>query len=156
MLFIIFALWVVFNGRFTVETALLGIVISAMLFLFICKYMGYSPDTDKKMARHFLRGLRYAAILIWETAVSNMYVSRIVFSKKIEVRPQMVFFRTHLKTTAARVMLANSITLTPGTLTLVLNDDLLCVHCLNSDLATDIDKSIFVRQLEKFESPERK
>ena len=152
MLFIIFALWIVFNGGFTLETVLLGVAISVSLFLFICRFMGYSPDTDVKIARNFFRALRYAALIIWETVKANLYVSRIVYSRKIEIRPQMVFFKTRLKTTAARVMLANSITLTPGTLTIVLNEDLLCVHCLNHDLATDIDKSVFMRQLEKFEA----
>ena len=155
MLLIIFALWIIFNGRITVETTLLGVFISAALFFFICRFMGYSPDTDKKIARHFLRGLCYAGVLIWETAVSNLYVSKIVYSKRVEIRPQMVFFRTKLKTTAARVMLANSITLTPGTLTVVLTDDLLCVHCLNSDLAKDVNDNVFARQLAKFESPDR-
>ena len=151
MLFIIFALWIIFNGRFTAETALSGVAISAILFLFARKYMGYSPDTDKKIARHFFRGLAYAALLIRETVKSNIYVSKIVFSRRIEIQPQMVFFRTKLKTAAARVMLANSITLTPGTLTVVLTDDLLCVHCLNRELAADIDKTVFVKHLEKFE-----
>ena len=152
MLFIIFALWIVLNGKITLETTLLGILISSLLFFFICRYMGYSPGTDIKIARRFFRGLCYAGVLIWETAKSNLYVSKIVFSRKIEIQPQMVFFRTKLKTTAARVMLANSITLTPGTLTVVLTDDLFCVHCLNKDLAADIDKNVFSRQLAKFES----
>ena len=152
MPFILFALWIIFNGRLAMETTLLGIVISLMLFMFACRYMGYSPDTDKKMLRFLLRGLRYAAILVWETTKSNLYVSKIVYSRKISVQPQMVFFRTKLKTTAARVALANSITLTPGTLTVVLTDDLFCVHCLNSDFAVNIDKSVFVKQLEKFEN----
>lgn len=151
MLFIVLALWIILNGRFTIETTLLGVLISAALFLFTCKYLGYSPSTEKKIARHILRGLCYAAVLVWETVKANVYVSKIVFSKKIQIRPQMVFFRIKLKTTAARVMLANSITLTPGTLTVVLTDDLYCVHCLNNDLAADINKSVFVRQLEGFE-----
>ena len=151
MLFAIFILWVIFNGRFTPETLLLGAAISAMLFVFACRFLGYSPKTEKKVARFFVRGVRYALLLIYETAKSNLYVSKIVYSKKIQIRPQMVFFKTGLKTTAARVVLANSITLTPGTLTIVLNEDLLCVHCLNNDLAAGIDKSVFVKRLEKFE-----
>jgi multicomponent Na+:H+ antiporter subunit E len=151
MLFAIFILWVIFNGRVTLETILLGVAVSAALFLFACKFLGYSPKTEVKVARFFARGVRYAGILIYETAKANVYVSKIVYSRKIDIKPQMVFFKTGLKTTAARVMLANSITLTPGTLTIVLNDDLLCVHCLNSDLAGDIDKSVFVKQLERFE-----
>lgn len=154
MILIVLFLWIIFNGRLTLETIIPGCVVSVMMFLFVCKYLGYTPDTDKKLVRFFLRGILYVATLIWETVKSNLYVSKIVYSRKVEVRPQLVFFRTDLKSVLARVVLANSITLTPGTLTVVLNDDLFCVHCLNSDLTEGINKSVFVRQLKKFEEIE--
>ena len=151
MLLVIFSLWVIFNGRVTVETMLLGAVISVGVYWFACKYLGYATGTDRKVARSLLRMLRYAAVLVWEIVKANVQVSKIIYSKKPEVQPQIVFFRSHLKSTAARVVLANSITLTPGTLTVVLNDDLFCVHSLNGSLAGGIDSSVFVTQLSQIE-----
>ncbi|MCL1834614.1 MAG: Na+/H+ antiporter subunit E [Oscillospiraceae bacterium] len=153
MLLIIFILWVIFNGRLTPETALPGVAISAALFWFAYKYMNYKPGNDIKIVRFFLRGLRYAGVVFLETVKSNIYVTKIVFSRKINIDPQMVFFKTSLRTEAARVVLANSITLTPGTLTVVLTDGIFCVHCLKSDLSEGIDKSLFVEQLRRFETP---
>ena len=151
MIVVLFILWIIFYGRFSTETVLLGAVVCSALYVFLWKFLGYSPSTDRKIVRFLLRGIHYTAVLIWETGKANLYVSKLVYSRKIEIRPQMVFFRTKLKSTAARVALANSITLTPGTLTIVLTDDLFCVHCLNSDLAEDLSGSVFVKLLEKFE-----
>ena len=148
---VIFLLWVIFNARLTTEIILTGLVISAAMFWVARKYLGYAPDTGKKFVRFFLWGLRYVAVLIWETVKSNLYVSKTVYSRNISIQPRIVFFKTNLKSVVARVVLANSITLTPGTLTVVLNDGLFCVHCLDSSFAEGIDKSIFAKQLVKID-----
>ena len=150
MLLVIFSLWIIFNGRVTPETALLGMVISTALYWFACKYLKYTPGFDRKFARLIIHVFTYAAVLVRETLKSNWQVTKIIYSKK-EIHPQIIFFRTSLASAVARVVLANSITLTPGTLTVVLNDDLFCVHCLNGDLAQGIEQSVFVRRLAQFE-----
>lgn len=67
----------------------------------------------------------------------------------------MVKFKTNLKTRPGRILLANSITLTPGTITVSLSDDEYVVHCLDKSLAQGIDSSIFVELLEKMEEKNR-
>ena len=74
-----------------------------------------------------------------------------IYSAKYEPEPAIVHFKTNLRTTFARVLLANSITLTPGTITVSLEDDIYTVHCLDKELAKDIDSSIFVKLLERIE-----
>ena len=74
-----------------------------------------------------------------------------IYSAKYELEPAVVHFRTDLQTTFARVLLANSITLTPGTITVSLEDDLYTVHCLDKQLAQGIDSSVFVKLLERIE-----
>ena len=66
----------------------------------------------------------------------------------------LVRFRTTLRTRVARVLLANSITLTPGTITVTLEGDELTVHCLDKTLAEGLSDGIFVRELEKLERME--
>ena len=65
--------------------------------------------------------------------------------------PCLIRFRTDLGTEAARVALANSITLTPGTITVSLDGDGLLVHALDRDMARGLDESVFVRQLRRME-----
>jgi multicomponent Na+:H+ antiporter subunit E len=67
--------------------------------------------------------------------VFNMYVASFRVLWKIirgDIEPRVVHFRTHLKTDIARVVLSSSITLTPGTITLDLDDDHLVVHWLDA------------------------
>ena len=137
--------------RLSIEVAIIGLLISIAVYKFACSHMRYKPATDIKILRKLLLGLCYVLILVRETAKANASVFRIVFKRVIEVEPRLVYFRTKLKTNVARVALANSITLTPGTITVALNDDLFCVYCMNSKIAEGIENSTFSQQLQKFE-----
>lgn len=75
-----------------------------------------------------------------------------ILSPKFKNEPVIVQFRTDLKSKMARVLLANSITLTPGTITVSLEDDVYTVHCLDKRLAEGMDTSVFVRLLRKLEA----
>ena len=151
MFFLYLLLWLIFSKQLSIEVVTTGIIISAVVYRFACVHMRYKPATDRKLLRNMLRGIRYAFILIWETSKANVAVFRIVFSRTIEIEPRIIYFRTKLRTNVARVALANSITLTPGTITVALNDDLFCVHCLSGKIAEGIENSVFVRELLKFE-----
>lgn len=153
MFFIYLLLWLLFCSKVTLETVLIGSLIAGLVYWFSCRHMRYRPENDVKILRNFWKGLLYILTLVLETIKSNIAVSKIVYSPTIDLEPQIVFFRTDLKSNAAKVMLANSITLTPGTITVALNDDLLCVHALSADMAEGLADSVFVQQLRGFEEP---
>ena len=73
-------------------------------------------------------------------------------SSKYDVEPAVVKFKSSLKSERARVALANSITLTPGTVTVRLQFDEFTVHCLDKSLAEGLNDSIFVKLLERIEA----
>ena len=151
MFFICLAAWYLFCGRITVENTLIGIAVSYAVYCFACHHLRYDPDTDVKLAKNLPRALRYAIILVWETLKANLAVIEIVYSPKIELQPELVFFRSPLKSQLARVVLANSITLTPGTITVALADDIFCVHSLNEAMGVGLGDSVFVHELLGFE-----
>ena len=151
MFIALFLFWLVFNGRFTVEIAVFGLVLSAAILWFMCKFMDYSLEKDFRIVRKSLWMIKYVLILITEIAKANVGVLKILLSVRYEKEPVLVSFHTDLKSRAARVILANSITLTPGTITVNLMDDYYEVHCLDKSLAAGLDSSIFVKQLKKFE-----
>ena len=106
------------------------------------------------MARKLFQVLQYVFILIKEIIKANFEVIRMITSSRYEIEPAVVRFRTDLKTTPARILLANSITLTPGTITVLLEEDEYVVHCLDKSLAEGIDSSVFVSLLRKMERME--
>lgn len=151
MFIALFLFWLVFNGRFTVEIAVFGLILSAAILWFMCKFMDYSLEKDFRIVKKSLWMIKYVLILIIEIAKANVGVLKILLSVRYEKEPVLVSFHTDLKSRVARVILANSITLTPGTITVNLIDDYYEVHCLDKSLAAGLDSSVFVKQLKKFE-----
>ena len=151
MYLIFFLIWVIFNGQFTPEIAVFGLIIAGLMYAFICKFMGYKPRADIIMAKKFFYLIQYVFILVKEIVKANFAVIRMITSSRYELEPAVVRFETDLKSAPARIMLANSITLTPGTITVSLTGDEYVVHCLDKSLAEGINSSIFVTLLRRLE-----
>lgn len=151
MFFMYFAVWMIFAGDVTLEICLFGIAIAAIVFWFTCKFMDYSIEKEKKNVRKVFRFLGYIAVLIKEILMANLQAIRLILSEKEEVRPVLVHFETDIKTEAGKVLLANSITLTPGTITVELEDSGYVVHCLDEKLAPGMDQSVFVNAIRDIE-----
>ena len=96
------------------------------------------------------RLLLYALYLLKEIAKANLITLKRVYSRR-EVEPAIVTFRTPLAHEWTRVLLANSITLTPGTITLLLKDEKLTVHCLDKSDADGLEGSDMEVRIAKME-----
>ena len=151
MLLLFFLVWIIFNGRLTMEIALFGIAVAGAVFGFVCRFMEYSLKKELRFYRLMPAFAQYLYYLIKEIVFSNITVSRMILTRKEEMEPVIVHVRTSLKSEIARVILANSITLTPGTITVSLTDDKLLVHCLVKSLSEGMEDSVFVRLLQKME-----
>ena len=154
MLLLFFFAWIVFNGRITLEIVLFGAAIALAMFAFICRFMGYSPQKELHLYRRVPVFCRYVFLLVKEIVQANLTVCRMILTRREVMEPVIVRVRTGLKTEAARVLLANSITLTPGTITVSMTENELLVHCLDKSLAEGMEDSDFVRLLEKMEREE--
>lgn len=151
MLFLFFFVWLVLNGKVTVEICILGALISAALFFFICRFMDYSVKKEILLFRLFPLFIRYFWVLIEEIVKANVCVLKIITSPDEQPEPALVYFDAEFRTGIAKVMLANSITLTPGTITVSVEENHFCVHCLDKELAEGMEDSVFVELLEKME-----
>lgn len=151
MLVLFFALWLIFNGRVTGEILIFGVGISLLLFGFICKFMDYSLKKELRTYRNIWRGISYIVLLLKEIIKANYSVIHLILSPKYEIEPKLVRFKTDLKSDTSRVILADSITLTPGTITVTLEGDEYLIHCLDKDMAEGMEDSEFVHRLRAFE-----
>lgn len=151
MLLLFFLAWIIFNGRVTLEIVLFGIAISLAVFAFICKFMDFSIHREWNFYRRLPRFVQYVCVLIKEIISANLTVCRMILTRKETMEPVIVRVHTNLKTETARVILANSITLTPGTITVSMTGQELLVHCLDKTLAEGMEDSVFVKLLEKME-----
>ncbi|MDD3335411.1 MAG: Na+/H+ antiporter subunit E [Eubacteriales bacterium] len=146
---IFFAFWLVLNGRFTWEIAAFGAVLSAALYWFCVKFLEYSPKAEWKAIRKIPGMARYFFLLIKEIFKANFALMKIVYSPKKKIKPQLVTFHTPLRNPGLRSVLADSITLTPGTITVMLEDGEMTVHCLDESFAQGIEDLEFQRLLLK-------
>lgn len=151
MLLLFFCVWIIFNGTMTAEIAVIGAVIVLLMFTFICRFMDYSLRQEILLYKKSICLMHYILILGMEIMKANMAVIRLITSNSEVVEPVMVRVHTNLKSNFCRVLLANSITLTPGTITVSLDGDEYVVHCLDKSLSEGMEESVFVKMLEKLE-----
>lgn len=151
MYIIFFLLWVIFNGQLTLEIAAFGIVISAAMYIFLCKFMNYSFRKDIVILKEAPYVVQYLFVLLWEIIKANMATIRFIMAKKNKNHPVLVSFQTNLRTRTAKTILANSITLTPGTITVSLEENRYVIHCLDQSFSEGLNESSFVRLLARME-----
>lgn len=151
MYLLFFLFWVIFNGQLTFEIGMIGIFVAALLYVFICRFMGWSPKKDILMMKYTGIMFCYLFVLLWEIIKANMDTVKMIFTSRYEREPVLVTFHTTLKSPVLRVILANSITLTPGTITVSLEGDTFVVHALDKDFAEGIEDSVFVKWLQRAE-----
>lgn len=151
MVFVLFALWILFSGQITLEIVLFGIGISLVVYLFMVKMLGYNPKTEWKIFKKTGGILKFLFVFMWEVIKTSFHVLGVILSKNAEVNPRLVFFYTDLKTDLAKTALANAITLTPGTITVFCEQELFCVHALDEAAQGDVDDSKFMHMLKKLE-----
>jgi len=145
--------WVIFNGKFTLEIAIFGAGFATLIYIFAIKALGYSAKMDGKFFKNFGKILLYLAILLWEIIKANIAVMKYVFMPGAKIEPRLVYFKSGLKGNVTKTALANSITITPGTITVWTDEDedVFCVHAFDKSMAEGLDESVFVKRLKKME-----
>lgn len=149
MIFFFFLLWIIFNGRVTTELVLLGIVIAAVIFMFARNAFGYSLRLEGLIWRNLPWALVYFGNLVIEIIKAAFQVSSVIVNPKKHPDPVLVEFDSQFHTMFQNAILANSITLTPGTYTVEQSGNHFRIHCLVPAMGEGLDSSSFVRLLEK-------
>ena len=144
---LLFLLWIIWNGKVNAEIILFGAALTALVLLFAVKVLGYSLESERRFWRNSPLFLRYAAVLIKEILKASLAVAALSSAGKPD--PVIVEFHSGLPSDFQNALLANSITLTPGTFTLIQEGDRFVVHCLRREYAEGIDDSVFVELLRK-------
>lgn len=154
----LFCLWLVFNGQVTWELIILGLLISSGLAWFVQKFIAPEFTLRRQFifAKNFPAYLRFAWLLIKEITLANFAVMRLILTDKDVVVPKLATFRSKLDSKAAQVVLADCITLTPGTITVHMEDNDYLVHCLDEELEAGLIDSEFEKHLLRFEELWRK
>lgn len=142
-------LFIVLNGRVTAEIVLIGIAVAAAVTALAHRLAGWKKEEECFLIRNIPLLFLYALVLIREIIMAAFAVMQVAFSRRAHPEPVLVEFRSGFPSEIQNVLLANSITLTPGTYTLRKDGDHFVVHCLRREYADGMDSSVFVRNLRK-------
>jgi multicomponent Na+:H+ antiporter subunit E len=140
---ILSAFWFVLSGRFGLQYLIfLAASVGVVLWLNPERpFRGLDPSRGGGMAG-LLRGIpalaRYLVWLVWNIILANIEVARLILHPRMPINPALVTFETRLRDPMARVVVANTITLTPGTVTIDLEDQSFLVHALVPESAEAI------------------
>ncbi len=152
MFFLMFALWVLLNGRITAEIAILGVLICGAVYICAARATGLTVRRELQMWRRFPHAVAYLVLLVWEVLKASVSVMALTLSPRAgEVKPRMVRFHSPVDSEIGKVILANSITLTPGTITCGEAGGQFYVHALDEQYAGGMTESSFVHAIRKME-----
>lgn len=134
-----FGFFLFMSGLFDFYHLSLG-VISAFIGSLISKDLLFSTEVKRKKAKECLRFACYVPWLLYKVFLANLYIIRLAFHPKMKklIDPHIVRLKTSLKKDLSVTALANSITLTPGTITVLLHQGYLYVHAIDEKVVEDI------------------
>ena len=151
MYFVFLIIWIIFNEKFNLEILLIGLMISAAVFAFVCRFMDYSVKKELHFYKKLPGMMRYVFVLVKEILVANLNVCHLILSEEEEIDPALVQFQADMETPAGRAFYANAITLTPGTITVSLEGDTYVVHCLDESMAAGLADAKLEQMLHELE-----
>jgi len=131
-LFIIsLVIWLALTFPFKLSELYMGLGVSLIVSLLL--FTSIKGKVDVLNPMRWLGTLIYIPVFTWELIKANFHIAYIVLHPKLPVKPSIVKVRTKLKGDLSRTLLANSITLTPGTLTVDTDGGDLYIHCVTAD-----------------------
>ena len=136
LLVLLIAAWLLWSGLFKPLLLALG-AFSCLLTVYLARRMGYF-DSEVFAFRFGPRLIGYWVWLTKEIVLSSFHVARIVLNPRLPISPQVFKIKATATDPVDQAMLANSITLTPGTLALDVHDGVILVHSLTKGGADEL------------------
>lgn len=149
---IMLGFWVLLSGKFDAFHLSLGIL-SSLIVSFISADLLFENQIKKGLFPQTWRFFKYTFWLLYQIIIANIQVAFLALHPKMKdhLDPTIVTFKSKLTQNMARVAMANSITLTPGTITIRMEDDVYYVHALTRKFAAGLPGEMEERLANIFE-----
>ena len=150
---VLMVFWVVLTGELNLSSLLTGFFLSLFIVLFWGGFL-LPPAPGAVLLIHpsllIILGKMLLKFIV-DLIKANIQVAKIVLNPRLPIKPGFIEYDLHLTQTTSRVLLANAITLTPGTLSVFLSREHIVVHALTREAASDVVEWELEKYLEKFE-----
>lgn len=146
------SIWLLWSGHYTPLLISLGIL-SSILVVVLARRMGL-VDEEGVLVDIAFRLPLYVIWLIWEITKANVEVARRILDPRLPISPRMIRVKAEQRHELSRVIYANSITLTPGTVSVDTEGDMIMVHALTKPAADKVETGSMGRQVKRLEGSE--
>ena len=149
---LLFIFWVVLSSKITLIQLIVGFFASLLVVFYNCDLVFNDLEATKITFKFIGRLIHLFIVLLIEIVKSNIHVMMIVLSPKMKINPGFKKIKQPLKKEFNQALFANAITLTPGTLTVDMDDEYILVHGLEMEHIDDIKKSNMQKAFERLEA----
>ena len=139
---LLFVMWLIFSNNLQIANVFIGLGVSFGVALLYTKLF---PTEKFDSINPYWLGV-YVLVLIKQLIISNLRIMKRVLSKDMKLSPAIVGVKTELTSDWKKLLLANSVTLTPGTLTLEVKGNMLYIHVI--EFREDSDKDAITKEFE--------
>jgi multicomponent Na+:H+ antiporter subunit E len=149
--FVMMGFWILLSGKFDPFHLTLGVISSALVSFLSADLLMYKQGKNRLSTG--VRFLLYLPWLLYQIVLSTLHVTFLALHPKMkdQIDPTIVTFKTKLTNNIAKVALANSITLTPGTITIRIEEDIFYVHAISRKAAAGLPGEMEERLAKVFE-----
>ena len=148
---VLFGVWLLWSGHTDALLVTFG-ALSTVAVVAIAVRMRIVDEEGAPLGLP-LRAVRYVPWLLWEIAKANVDVARRILSPRLSIRPTLIRVKAGQRRDLGRVIYANSITLTPGTVSIDVEGDEILVHALTREAAEGLRSGVMDRKVCEFEGP---
>ena len=139
------AVWVAWSWHF--EPLIVGFgVVAVVITVLLARRLGVLDEETAPFELN-VRLFVYLPWLMWQVLKANLQTARLILHPKMPIRPHLIRLRADQRTTLGKVIFANTITITPGTISLDLNNGVILVHCLDDAMASEDDSGATSRMV---------
>ena len=135
---ILYVNWVIWSGKFDAFHLSLGVISCLIVTYTTHDLLFRRTQFSIRDFGEVFRLFAYIPWLIYQIILANIHVASLVLNPKMPIDPRMIKFKANLKKDISLTTFANSITLTPGTITADIIDGEYYVHALNKKVADDL------------------
>lgn len=130
---VLMAIWVIFSGQFDAFHLSLGVLSATFVTALSGALIRRTDTSPRRWLRILIGSVFYAGWLLVEIVKANIYVFSLAMHPRMRelIEPHVIHFKTSLKSDLAKFVFANSITLTPGTVTVRVEGDEFSVHAIS-------------------------
>ena len=147
---IMFSFWIFLSGKFSFILLLSGII-SSLLVSYMSNDLLIGNGDMKLGFIRTIRFIRFLPWLLWQIVLANIDLALRTLHPKMPINPMLINFKNNLKTDLGMVILANSITLTPGTVTIDVNENEFLVHVISEKAAQSLISGEMQARVKKIE-----